>query len=65
MDYTKGSAFLIGNEGNGLKEETAKAADSYVKIPMHGQLESLNAAIAGTLFMYEAEGQRRKKAKGE
>lgn len=65
MDYTKGSAFLIGNEGNGLKEETAKMADCYVKIPMKGQLESLNAAIAGTLFMYEAEGQRRKNTRGE
>lgn len=64
MDYTKGSAFLIGNEGNGLKEETAKAADCYVKIPMHGKLESLNAAIAGTLFIYEAERQRRGRLEG-
>lgn len=58
FDYTKGSAFLIGNEGNGLKEETAKLADTYVKIPMAGQVESLNAAIATTLFMYEAARQR-------
>lgn len=58
FDYTKGSAFLIGNEGNGLKEETAKLADTYVKIPMAGQVESLNAAIATTLFMYEAARQK-------
>ncbi len=58
FDYTKGSAFLIGNEGNGLKEETAEKADTYVKIPMAGQVESLNAAIATTLFMYEAARQR-------
>lgn len=58
FDYTKGSAFLIGNEGNGLKEETALFADTYVKIPMAGQVESLNAAIATTLFMYEAARQR-------
>ena len=58
FDYTKGSAFLIGNEGNGLKEETALLADAYVKIPMAGQVESLNAAIATTLFMYEAARQR-------
>ncbi len=58
FDYTKGSAFLIGNEGNGLKEETADMADTYVKIPMAGQVESLNAAIATTLFMYEAARQR-------
>ena len=58
FDYTKGCAFLIGNEGNGLKEETALLADMYVKIPMAGQVESLNAAIATTLFMYEAARQR-------
>ena len=58
FDYTKGSAFLIGNEGNGLKEETALLADTYVKIPMAGQVESLNAAISTTLFMYEAARQR-------
>lgn len=58
FDYTKGSAFLIGNEGNGLKEETADLADTYVKIPMAGNVESLNAAIATTLFMYEAARQR-------
>lgn len=57
-DYKKGSAFLIGNEGNGLKEETADMADTYIKIPMAGQVESLNAAIAASLLMYEAAGQR-------
>ncbi len=58
FDYTKGTAFLIGNEGNGLKESTADLADTYVKIPMAGNVESLNAAIATTLFMYEAARQR-------
>ena len=59
FDYTKGTAFLIGNEGNGLKKETADAADTYVRIPMEGQVESLNAAIASTILMYEANRQRR------
>lgn len=58
-DYKKGSAFLIGNEGNGLKKETADAATSYIKIPMAGKVESLNAAIATTILMYEAAKQRR------
>ena len=57
-DYTLGSAFLIGNEGNGLKDATADLADQYVKIPMSGKVESLNAAIATSLFMYEAKRQR-------
>lgn len=58
-NYITGTAFLIGNEGNGLKEETASKADCYIKIPMGGELESLNAAIAATLLIYEANRQRR------
>jgi len=57
-DYKKASAFLIGNEGNGLKDETANMADVLIKIPMEGQVESLNAAIAATLLIYEAHRQR-------
>ncbi len=59
FDFKKGSAFLIGNEGNGLKKETADLANSYLKIPMEGKVESLNAAIATSLLMYEAYRQRR------
>ena len=58
-DYKKGTAFLIGNEGNGLKKETADSATKYIKIPMQGQVESLNAAIATSILMYEAAKQRR------
>ncbi|MGN1180166.1 MAG: TrmH family RNA methyltransferase [Suilimivivens sp.] len=54
IDYSGGSAFLIGNEGNGLKTETADLADCYLKIPMEGKLESLNAAIAAALLMYQS-----------
>ena len=53
-------AFLIGNEGNGLKKETADLADTYIKIPMSGKLESLNAAVASAILMYEYERQTRK-----
>lgn len=59
LDFTKGTAFLIGNEGNGLRTETAELADQYLKIPMEGQVESLNAAIATSILMYEANRQRR------
>ena len=58
LDFKGGTAFLIGNEGNGLKEETAQAADVYMKIPMQGQVESLNAAVASVILMYEAARQR-------
>ena len=59
FSYTGGTAFLIGNEGNGLKKETADLAGEYLRIPMEGQVESLNAAIAATILMYEAYRQRR------
>lgn len=58
FSFTGGTAFLIGNEGNGLRRETADLADCYLKIPMEGQVESLNAAIAASLLMYEAHRQR-------
>lgn len=58
--YEKGSAFLIGNEGKGLTEEAAKAADCLIRIPMCGQVESLNAAMACGILMYEAARQRRR-----
>lgn len=57
FDFSKGCAFLIGNEGNGLKEETAKKANAYLKIPMEGSVESLNAAMACGILMYEAHRQ--------
>ncbi len=59
FDFKQGTAFLIGNEGNGLKKETADSAKSYLKIPMEGKVESLNAAIAASLLMYEAHRQRK------
>ena len=65
MDYTGPSGFLIGNESRGLSEETADLADSYVRIPMCGNVESLNAAVASAVLMYEANRQRRKIGKSE
>lgn len=58
-DYTGGSAFLIGNEGNGLREEIAQLADRWIRIPMCGKVESLNAAIAASILMFEVFRQRR------
>ena len=48
-------AFLVGNEGSGLSDEISDKADKLVKIPMHGRLESLNAAVAAALLMYSVE----------
>ena len=57
-DYTNPTAFMIGNEGNGLTDKLADKADEYVRIPMQGEVESLNAAIACTILTYEAVRQR-------
>ncbi len=57
-DYRGGTAFVIGNEGKGLSPELAACCDSLIRIPMEGQVESLNAAVATALFIYEAHAQR-------
>lgn len=58
-DYTGGTGFLIGNEANGLRQETIAAADARIRIPMMGRVESLNAAMAAGVLMFEAARQRR------
>lgn len=59
-DYTGLSAFLIGNEGNGLSEEAEALSNGRIRIPMEGKVESLNAAIAASLLIFEAKRQRKK-----
>lgn len=58
-DYSKPMGFLVGNEGKGLSSEIAALADDYIRIPMEGSVESLNASVAATLLMYEVNRQRR------
>lgn len=58
-DYRKGAAFLVGNESNGLSRELAACADTRIRIPMEGKLESLNASVASSILLYEAYRQRR------
>jgi TrmH family RNA methyltransferase len=52
------TALFIGNEGGGLSPQIITAATHRVTIPMPGPVESLNAAIAGSLLLYEAARQR-------
>ena len=59
FDYTQPTAFLIGNEGNGLTKETADSADTYILIPMKGEVESMNAATSSAILTFEASRQRR------
>ncbi len=56
-DYAE-KGVIIGNEANGLTRETAEKADVRVRIPMDGKVESLNAAVAASLLMYEIRRSR-------
>lgn len=53
MDRTGGLVCVIGNEGNGLSEEVIRGCRSAVTIPMRGRAESLNAAAAASVIMWE------------
>jgi RNA methyltransferase, TrmH family len=57
-DLTGPAAILIGNEGNGLSAEFLDVADHRISIPAPGPVESLNAAVAASILLYEASRQR-------
>jgi len=57
------TALLIGNEGNGVPEELASRCDGSITIPTPGHVESLNAAVAASVLLYEAARQRAAQAK--
>lgn len=52
-DFSKKCVVLIGNEGNGLSINTIKICDEVITIPMKGKAESLNAATAASIIMWE------------
>jgi RNA methyltransferase, TrmH family len=58
MDFSGACALMIGNEGAGLAAEWLDICDVRVTIPCPGAVESLNAAVAGSLLLYEASRQR-------
>ena len=58
VDLKSPVALILGNEGNGVPEELAKMADGRLTIPCPGPVESLNAAVAASVLLYEAARQR-------
>ena len=54
IDMKKGIALIIGNEGNGISRELISLSDEKIKIPMEGSIDSLNAAVAAGILMYES-----------
>jgi len=61
VEWCEPVALLVGNEGAGLPEEVVHGADGRIHIPMATRVESLNAAAAATVVLYEAYRQRMKK----
>jgi 23S rRNA (guanosine2251-2'-O)-methyltransferase len=51
-------AIVVGSEGHGLAPAVRRRCDLFVRIPMHGAIGSLNAAVAGSILLYEAAAQR-------
>lgn len=64
VDLRAPFALLIGNEGSGLPPEIEHSADALIRIQLAEPLESLNAAVAASLILYEAARQRRASAFG-
>jgi len=59
LDLAKSTAFVIGNEGAGLSAELLAAVSVHATIPMPGKSESLNAAAAAAICLFEMARQRR------
>jgi TrmH family RNA methyltransferase len=59
VDLTRPTAFVIGNEGCGIRPELFALCDESVTIPQAGHVESLNAAVSAGILFYEAGRQRR------
>jgi len=57
-DLARSVALIIGNEGNGVPGALAARADGTITIPFPGPVESLNAAVAASVLLYEASRQR-------
>jgi 23S rRNA (guanosine2251-2'-O)-methyltransferase len=57
FQFSNKTALIIGNEGSGITPELLKMADSHVAITQTGKIDSLNAAISSSLFIYEYHRQ--------
>jgi len=58
VDFNIPTAILMGSEDKGVEMEYLRAADQMVKIPILGEIESLNVSVAASILMYEAVKQR-------
>jgi 23S rRNA (guanosine2251-2'-O)-methyltransferase len=56
--YTEPTAFVVGNEGNGIREKTRDHCDLLLSIPISEKCESLNAAVSTAVTLYEWRRQK-------
>lgn len=61
VEINKNTGLIIGNEGNGMSQYLIENTDVNVKIPMKETVDSLNAAVAAGILMYQSKGGREKK----
>ena len=57
-DYTVPTAIIVGSEENGISTELIRIADHLAKIPMYGEIESLNVSVSAGILLYEAVRQK-------
>lgn len=62
-DWQRASAVVVGSEGSGLHRLVREHCDALVRIPVHGEIDSLNVSVAAGIILYEALRQRAFKAK--
>ena len=58
LNLNMGVALVVGNEGEGLRKLVSRSCDHLMRLPMHGKVESLNAAVAGSIALYLARSAR-------
>jgi tRNA G18 (ribose-2'-O)-methylase SpoU len=59
-DFTRDCCIVLGSEGSGISKEVLNECDDQVLIPMSNEVDSLNVNIAGAVFLYEANRQRKR-----
>lgn len=59
INLNMGVAIVVGNEGSGLRDLVRKKCDVLMRLPMTGKIESLNAAVAGSIALYLARSARK------
>lgn len=60
VDFTSGSAIVVGTESTGLSEEWLSKSTQNIIIPMEGEIDSMNVSVAAAIIIFEAKRQRKK-----